>query len=165
MYGAVGRDTGYSEAGSLLWTHILRQWSHVIQRHDCKLRRGTERAIGLRRVAPYFPAKPVRGHAFANLIHTPGAVAVRNDPWIRHAKAEGVLALLDITWVYAGSLDPNADFTRSGMRVGYLANHEYIPRRTLLLIPGCPHLKNLVSLERSSKCMRPLDTQPFIQYT
>jgi hypothetical protein len=89
---------------------------------------------------------------------------MRNDPRIRHAETEGILALLDIAWVYAGSRDPNADFTRSGTRIRHLANHQYVPRRTLLLIPGCPHLKNLVSLERSSKCMRPLDTRPFIQY-
>ena len=83
MYGAVGRDTWYPKASALVGRHVLREWGHMIQRHDGKFRGGAERTIRLCAVAPYCPADPVRRHAFADLIHAPGAVAMRNDPRIR----------------------------------------------------------------------------------
>lgn len=54
-----------------------------------------------------------------------------NDPRICHSKAEGVLTLLDIAGVYAGGRDPNADFPGCRSRIRHLANHQYLPRRTL----------------------------------
>ena len=52
-------------------------------------------------------------------------------PRICHSKAEGVLTLLDIAGVYAGGRDPNADFPGCRPRIRHLANHQYLPRRTL----------------------------------
>jgi hypothetical protein len=158
MYGAVGRDTWYPKAGALVWRHAFGEWGHMIQRHDGKLRGGAERAIRLCTVAPYYPADPVRRYAFADLIHAPRAVAMRNDAWIRHAQAEGVLTLLDIAWVYGGGCDPNADFTYCRLRIGHLANDQYLLRRSLFLVPSCPHLKSLVFFERFFKC---LNSGPF----
>src|SRR6516164_6257858 len=114
MYGAVRRDTWYPKASALVRRHVLRKRSHMIQRHDRKFRGGAERAIRLRAIAPYRPTDPVRRHTFTDLIHASGAVAMRNDPRIRHAQAEGVLTLLDIARIYARRCNPNADFTAAG---------------------------------------------------
>jgi hypothetical protein len=110
----------------------------VIQRDHRKLRRGAEWAIGLCAVAPYCTPDPVGRHAFADLVHAPCAIAMRNDPRIRHAETEGVLTLLDIARVYAGGRDPIADLAGCRSRIRHLANHQYFPRRTLLLVPKLP---------------------------
>jgi hypothetical protein len=41
--------------------------------------------------------------------------------------------------------DPNTNLARCGPGVGHLADDQYFPRRSLLLIPSCPHLNTLVS--------------------
>src|SRR5579871_6851123 len=78
---------------------------------------------------------------------------MRNDPRIRYAQAEGVLTLLDITRVYSGRCNPNADFAGSRPRIGHLANHQDLPRRSLFLVPSCPHMKKPRFFERFFKCL------------
>jgi hypothetical protein len=81
----------------------------MIQRQNRELCGRAERTVGLCPVTPHCAPDPLRWHAVADLINAPGAIAMRNDPRIRHAKAEGVLTLLDIAGVYAGGRDPNTE--------------------------------------------------------
>jgi hypothetical protein len=66
---------------------------------------------------------------------------MRYNPRIRHPEAERVLTLLDVAGIYAGGRDTNANLTSCRTRVGHLANHQNLARRSLLLVPSCPHLK------------------------
>jgi hypothetical protein len=75
---AMGCDAGYPQARALVRRHVLKKRSDVIQRDH-------EWAIGLCAVAPYCRPDPVGRHAFADLVHAPCAVAMRNDPRIRDA--------------------------------------------------------------------------------
>jgi hypothetical protein len=112
----------------------------MIERNHGKLCSGAERAIGLRAVTPHRPADPLGRHALADLIYLPCAIAMRNDPRIRHAIAKGILTLLDIAGVYARGRDPNADLASGRARIGHFANYQDIPRWSLLLVPSCSHL-------------------------
>src|SRR5215470_2619484 len=111
----------------------------MIQRNNCKLRSRAEWAIGLCAVAPDSPADPFNRYPATYLIHLPGPIAMRNDPRIRHAQPERILALFDVAGVYARGPDPNPDFSGSGSRVRHLANDQHIAGRSLLLVPRCLH--------------------------
>src|SRR5271156_4139981 len=111
----------------------------MIQRDHGELRRRTERAIGLRSVTPHAPTEPFRRYAVADLIHLPGAIAVRNDAWIWHAVPEGILTLLDVARVYPRGHHPDAHLAGCGTRIGHLTNHQDFPSWPLLLVPSCPH--------------------------
>src|SRR5580700_6057785 len=88
MDSPMGRDARYPQTSSLLQRHILRQRSNMIERDHGKLRGRPERPIRLRAVTPPRPADPVGRYAFADLIHLPRSIAVRNDARIWHADAE-----------------------------------------------------------------------------
>jgi hypothetical protein len=112
MDSAMGRDAGYPKASALLRGHVLWKRSDMIQRNHGKLCGRAEWAIGLCAVTPHSLADPIRRYSFADLIYMSGTIAMRNNPRVCHPEAEGVLPLLDIARVYAGSRDPNANFSR-----------------------------------------------------
>src|SRR5438045_381664 len=77
-------------------------------------------------------------------VHPPRAIAMGNDAGIRHAIAEGILALLDLTGIDARHGHANPHFARAGGRVGQLPEHEHVPRRPLLLVPCGSHRMILI---------------------
>src|SRR5215469_15106602 len=83
MDGTVSRDAGYPEASAFVRRHVLRERGDMVERHNSELRGRPELAVRLGTVAPYSPTDPFGRYTFADLIHLPGAVAVRNDTWIR----------------------------------------------------------------------------------
>ena len=99
MYGAVRCDAGYTKASALVRRHTLRQESDMIQRHNRELCGRAERPIRLCAITPHRPTDPVGRYAFADLIDSPCAIAMRNDARIWHAHAERVLTLFDIAGV------------------------------------------------------------------
>jgi hypothetical protein len=60
----------------------------MIQRHNRELCGRAERPIRLRAVTPHRPAGPVGRYTFADLIDSPGTIAMGNDARKRHADAE-----------------------------------------------------------------------------
>src|SRR5580658_7735754 len=122
MDSAMGRNARYPKARALIRRHALRQKSDMIQRHNRELCGRPERPIRLRAITPHRPPHPFRRYAVAYLIHSPRAIAVRNDARIWHADTERVLTLFDIARVDAGGRDPNAYLARPRARVWHLAD-------------------------------------------
>jgi hypothetical protein len=84
--GAMGRDAGYPEASAFIRRDALRERRDMIERHNRELGSRAEWAIGLGSVAPYSPADPFRRHALTDLVYHPSAIAMRNNPRVRHAQ-------------------------------------------------------------------------------
>src|SRR5579863_613068 len=139
VYGAMSCDAGYAKASALVRRHALRQESDMIERHNRELCGRAERPIRLRAVTPHRPPDPVGRYAFADLIDSPCAIAVRNDARVWHANAVRILTLLDVARIYARCRNPNSYLARSRKRIRHFANHEDFPRWPLLLVPCCPH--------------------------
>jgi hypothetical protein len=137
---AVRRDSSDAKACALLETHFIRERHRVCYRDDRILGGRAERTVGLRAVAPHPAADALSGDTIPNQIDDASAVAVRNDTWIRHAVAKGILPLLDVTGIDAGCRDTNSHFSRTGGGIGHDADPQHLAGWALLLVPSCAHI-------------------------
>src|SRR5580658_7784808 len=96
MDSAMRRDAGYPQTSALLRRHVVGQKSNMIERNHGKFCGSAERPIRLRAVTPHWPTHPIGRYSFTHLIDAPCAIAMRNDPRIRHAVPEGILTLFDV---------------------------------------------------------------------
>jgi hypothetical protein len=71
--------------------------------------------------------------------------------------ATGIRSSEEVSLVPACRNDPRTHLVRSGKRFGHLANHQYIPRRPLLLIPSC---SRLMDVRRSLLHLQVKETAP-----
>src|SRR6202008_2557760 len=132
-------NAGNAKTGTLLQRHAFRELSDMLQRNHGVLGGSSERAVGLSAVAPDAPTDPLPRYAFADLVNSARAIAVRNDAWVRHPDAERILALLDIPGIHAREGDPNANLVWTRVWIVHFIDDQHISCSTLLLVPSGFH--------------------------
>lgn len=119
---SVSGDSGNAETSALLERHGVGQWGCSVQRNHGVLGGGAKRTIGLRSVAPYAAPQPFGWDSVTYLVHHSGAIAMGNDPRVRHAISEGILPLLDVARIDARYGNAKPDFSGARERIGHIAN-------------------------------------------
>src|SRR3989442_15115354 len=132
-------DARYAEASALLERNAVRQRYGLRGGHDDILGRGAERAMGLRPVAPHALADSRARDALPDAVDGPRSIAVGNHARERHAVAESVLPLLNVTRIDSGCSDPDTHLAWLRLRVGQRADHENLSGWTLLFVPRSIH--------------------------
>src|SRR6266480_3718192 len=132
-------DARYAEASALLERNAVRQRYGLRGGHDDILGRSAERAIGLRPVAPHALADSRARDALPDAVDGPRSIAVGNHARERHAVAESVLTLLDVTRIDSGCSDPDTHLAWLRLRVGQRADDKDVSGWTLLFVPRGVH--------------------------
>src|SRR2546428_11294491 len=132
-------DARYAEASALLERNAVRQRYGLRGGHDDILGRGAERAMGLRPVAPHALADSRARDALPDAVDGPRSIAVGNHARERHAVAESVLSLLNVTRIDSGCSDPDTHLAWLRLRVGHRADHQNLSGWTLLFVPRGVH--------------------------
>src|SRR5205823_10359605 len=143
-------DARYAEASALLERNAVRQRYGLRGGHDDILGRSAERAIGLRPVAPHALADSRARDALPDAVDGPRSIAVGNHARGRHAVAESVLTLLNVTRIDSGCSDPDTHLAWLRLRVGQRADDENLSGWTLLFVPRGVHPYLLGTRRRSS---------------
>jgi hypothetical protein len=79
--------------------------------------------------------RPARAHG----VDDPGAVAVRDDPRVRHGRALPPVPLLDVSGAEARHRHGDPDLAWPGLRVRHLTDHQGVPGGTAAFVPGSAH--------------------------
>src|SRR5947208_16810387 len=95
--------------------------------------------MGLRPVPPPLLADSRAPDALPNAVDGPRPIAVGNHARERHAVAESVLSLLNVTRIDSGCSDPDTHLAWLWLRVGQRANDENLSGWTLLFVPRGVH--------------------------
>jgi hypothetical protein len=157
VHRTVRGDAGNAETGTLLEGHAVWQWNRLRSRKDAVLGGGAKGTVRLRAEAPHALADPCGSDPFADLVDDPCAIAVGNDPAVRHAIAVLVAPLLDVAGIDPGGGDLDAHLTWPTRGIGHLPDDEDIARRPLSLVPCRPHQSLSLAMSRSSalRCSSP----------
>jgi hypothetical protein len=136
----IAGDARDPQAGGLLGQNaILGRVSPVWQSHRERighnhvLRGGPERSIGLSPVAPHTLSHPRGIDVRTDSIDRSSAIAVRDDPRMRHGRALPARTLLHITRAQPRHLDLNPNLTNPRLHIGHLADDQRLSCGTTML--------------------------------
>ena len=118
--------------------HVVGEFGHQIDRERDVFRRGAlPAAVALAVVEPDALAEPALGHAGADLIDDPGAVAVGDDARILHRRRAA--PPIGVGRIDAGRLQPHPHLAVAGLRRRQFAADEDLVGRTLPVVPDGAH--------------------------
>src|SRR5581483_7128247 len=109
-------------------------------------RRTHPTTVALAVVQPYAFADPALRHHRSNPVDHTGAVAVRDHSRILSRNSPP--AAISIRRIDARGLQTHAHFPGSRLRRGQLSLHDYFIRRTLPVIPNCPHFPDFLACSK-----------------
>jgi len=130
---------GNAETCSLFEGDAVGQGCRLLQRNNSELGGSAKRTIRLRTITPDVPPDPFLRYACTHPVDGARTITVRDDPGIRHSNAEGIFALLHITWIHSRSCHANAYLAGARLWIVHFPYYQNVARRTLLFIPCCFH--------------------------